>query len=137
MFFEREFPKMMCLELEPYCRRPFQARSQLPCRNILNHQMKCRKFPKKTDYIFDSTVLTDSTWERHLSLGYPTKPEDLKVDIVGEKLTISGISEMKKSKDGFNVTSTHRWSRDLQIPRGITDVKVTITDINLKITGKK
>ena len=154
MFFEGEFPKMMRLDMDPFSRSiqsrirrvpielsMFQPGSISNSAIIRSPKCRPRKFPRASaKFNFNSTVLTESSWERNLSLDWPTKPENLKFEIVENKLKICGSSEeVEEEKDGFKVKSNHKWRRDITIPENIFNVKVTMGQNSkfLKVTGER
>merc|ERR1711980_37641 len=58
-----------------------------------------------------------SNWCYKLSLAsYPTKPEDLHINLKDSTLTLSGKSEVTEEKD-FKVFSTHIWSKEIEVPK--------------------
>merc|ERR1712018_664467 len=65
-----------------------------------------------------NTDNTDETeWKRCINLKrFPTKPEDLHVKLDGNKVVLSGKSEVEKDQCGFKVFSTHFWTKEIQIP---------------------
>merc|ERR1711990_897933 len=73
--------------------------------SIWSPKLRSRKFPRASaKFNFVSTVWTESSWERNLSLDWPTKPENLKFEIVENNLKLSGSSEeVEEEKDGFKV----------------------------------
>jgi len=59
-------------------------------------------------------------WKRNINLKrYPTKPEELHVKLDGNKLVLSGKSEVEKDQCGFKVFSTHVWTKEIEIPENI------------------
>ena len=65
----------------------------------------------------ESCTIDKSKWCYKLSLAsYPTKPEDLHINMKDSTLTLSGKSEVTEEKD-FKVFSTHIWSKEIEVPK--------------------
>merc|ERR1719312_2333798 len=80
-------------------------------------------------------------WNRNVNLRrFPTKPEDLHVKLDGNKLVLSGKSEVEKDQCGFKVFSTHVWTKEIEIPENIKPetIKAKMSPENiLKITAER
>ena len=73
--------------------------------------------PKKCRKMTESCTMDKSNWCYKLSLAsYPTKPEDLHINLKDSTLTLSGKSEVTEEKD-FKVFSTHIWSKEIEVPK--------------------
>merc|ERR1711937_1028674 len=80
-------------------------------------------------------------WEKCLSLEMlPTKSENLKIRVEDKKLIINGKSEIETKRNGFEIKSSHDWTRKIDIPDLIDpkDIKIKLSEKNLlKISAKK
>merc|ERR1711937_327435 len=83
----------------------------------------------------------NGTWEKCLSLEMlPTKSENLKIRVEDKKLIINGKSEIETKRNGFEIKSSHDWTRKIDIPDLIDpkDIKIKLSEKNLlKISAKK
>lgn len=83
----------------------------------------------------------EKTWKHMINLAqYPTKPEELhvKMETESKTLSVSGKSEVTKEKpNGFNVFSTHVWSKQVKIPDTIdqSTLSAKMTDNTVTITA--
>ena len=81
----------------------------------------------------------DSKWSYKVNLAkYPTEPSDLHINMKDSILTLSGKSEVT-SEDGFNVFSTHIWSKEIEVPKRLKkeSLNAKLDDKNLlTLTGE-
>merc|ERR1711976_38926 len=98
-----------------------------------NNNWRCGSRSMETD---DGTE-----WKRNVNLRrFPTKPEDLHVKLDGNKLVLSGKSEVEKDQCGFKVFSTHVWTKEIEIPENIKPetIKAKMSPENmLKISAER
>ena len=80
-----------------------------------------------------SSCCMAQNWTETVDLSaFPTKPENLhtKMDAESRIMSISGKSEVNnENSQGFQVFSTHIWSKDLKIPK---NVDLSTLDAKLK-----
>ena len=79
-----------------------------------------------------STSADDRTWSYKVDLSrFPTKAEDLHINMAENILTLSGKSEVTSEND-LKVFSTHIWSKDIEVPDRLvkTTLKAKLTENN-------
>ena len=72
----------------------------------------------------------DQTWSYQVDLSrFPTKAEDLHINMTENTLTLSGKSEVTSEND-LKVFSTHIWSKDVEVPNRLmkTSLKAKLTE---------
>merc|ERR1711944_238878 len=78
---------------------------------------RCNRFQQK-----------QTKWQHQINLtGIPTKPEDFNLKLEKSNiLTVSGKSEVTKEQpNGFNIFSTHNWSKQIKLPENIDQSTLT------------
>ena len=90
-------------------------------KNILNQFLNVENCnPEKCD---------ENVWKEKIDLSkIPTKPEELHVKMENETntISISGKSEITKNdENGFNVFSTHVWSKQIKVPEMLDQTTMT------------
>merc|ERR1719436_178335 len=101
--------------------------------------------------LFNSTLLERSgintcidksknEWKTEIDLEFNSvKPEDLKISLKDNTLTIEGTSEINTVLfDGSNVKSTREWKQDFHLPQNIDveTINASISDNLLTIVGE-
>ena len=95
---------------------------QLPRRKRLYQQLPISILDVRPCKVFDEiktlSYVADSDDHWHMSLDLrkiPTKPEDIEVKLDGDKLNISGKSEITNENNGFKTFSVHEWSKEIKL----------------------
>merc|ERR1711976_842569 len=81
--------------------------------------------------------LAGCEWSNKMELSIlPTTADNLTIKVEKEKLIIEGKSESTTDRNTFKTTSTHQWSREMQIPDHVNheSIKVKLNEDNETLT---